>query len=319
MLRENTVNGQGNMYSTEFRMFDARLGRWMSLDPLMDQFPWMSPFVGMDNNPISLVDPLGLNTIGDGGGNGGGNFTRNFEANERKPREGGIYNPKGKISFKNKVKAKFRDSWMRIGQLAHTAIEAIATQGGTSEEWKNERVMIDVNQGTDPNLRPDLTYSDGNKGGIWEIKPKSYEAKNSEYLNNRAKNQVSRYVNRANNIEYRGHKNWAPGVQNGSPMPLLPPIGAPIKMGEYTFAITSIDAWNGLIFYEILDGPRQKEPALNPVKQKKPAPEPYFLPIVTTIGETTVKVTEVVTRTLMPIIIIQPNNNCLTCPQQNFQ
>ena len=48
------------MYSTEFRMFDARLGRWLSLDPLMDEFPWMSPFVGMDNNPISLMDPLGL-------------------------------------------------------------------------------------------------------------------------------------------------------------------------------------------------------------------------------------------------------------------
>ena len=62
MLFENTINGEANMYSTEFRMFDARLGRWLSLDPLMDQFPWMSPFVGMDNNPISLMDPLGLAT-----------------------------------------------------------------------------------------------------------------------------------------------------------------------------------------------------------------------------------------------------------------
>jgi RHS repeat-associated protein len=65
MLLENDINGEGNMYSTEFRMFDARLGRWLTLDPLMDQFPWMSPFVGMDNNPISLTDPLGLSTIKD--------------------------------------------------------------------------------------------------------------------------------------------------------------------------------------------------------------------------------------------------------------
>ena len=63
MLLENTINGEANMYSTEFRMFDARLGRWLSLDPLMDQFPWMSPFVGMDNNPIFFTDPYGLNTI----------------------------------------------------------------------------------------------------------------------------------------------------------------------------------------------------------------------------------------------------------------
>ena len=81
MLRENTVNGQGNMYSTEFRMFDARLGRWMSLDPLMDQFPWMSPFVAFDNNPIYFTDPYGLNTIekdfGEGMGGGPGDGENN--------------------------------------------------------------------------------------------------------------------------------------------------------------------------------------------------------------------------------------------------
>jgi RHS repeat-associated protein len=69
--------GDGSLYPTEFRMFDPRLGRWMSLDPLMDQFPWMSLFVGMDNNPISLTDPYGLNTIekdtpAEGGGGSGG-------------------------------------------------------------------------------------------------------------------------------------------------------------------------------------------------------------------------------------------------------
>ena len=91
MLRENTVNGEGNMYSTEFRMFDARLGRWMSLDPLMDQFPWMSPFVGMDNNPISLVDPLGLNTIekdtpADGYGGPGDGENNGFDGKGNTPK-----------------------------------------------------------------------------------------------------------------------------------------------------------------------------------------------------------------------------------------
>ena len=61
---ENEYNSllENDLYSTEYRFFDPRLGRWMSLDPLMDQFPWMSPFVGMDNNPISMTDPLGLST-----------------------------------------------------------------------------------------------------------------------------------------------------------------------------------------------------------------------------------------------------------------
>ena len=60
----NSLN-EGSLYSTEYRFFDARLGRWMSLDPLMEQFPWMSPFVGMDNNPISLTDPFGLESTKD--------------------------------------------------------------------------------------------------------------------------------------------------------------------------------------------------------------------------------------------------------------
>jgi RHS repeat-associated protein len=54
------VSGDGNSYTTEFRQYDPRLGRWLSLDPLMAQFPWMSPYVAFDNNPVFYVDPLGL-------------------------------------------------------------------------------------------------------------------------------------------------------------------------------------------------------------------------------------------------------------------
>ncbi len=50
----------GNAYTTEFRQYDPRLGRWMSLDPLMMKFPWMSPYVAFDNNPVFFVDPWGL-------------------------------------------------------------------------------------------------------------------------------------------------------------------------------------------------------------------------------------------------------------------
>ena len=41
------------------RDYDARIGRWMSMDP-MDQY-W-SPYMGMGNNPILLIDPLGGQT-----------------------------------------------------------------------------------------------------------------------------------------------------------------------------------------------------------------------------------------------------------------
>jgi RHS repeat-associated protein len=62
MEKDKELKGDGNSYTTEFRQYDPRLGRWLSLDPLMAQFPWMSPYVGMDNNPVLLNDPLGLST-----------------------------------------------------------------------------------------------------------------------------------------------------------------------------------------------------------------------------------------------------------------
>lgn len=57
---DNEVSGNGNSYTTEFRQYDPRLGRWKSLDPLMASFPWLSPYCAFDNNPVFYVDPYGL-------------------------------------------------------------------------------------------------------------------------------------------------------------------------------------------------------------------------------------------------------------------
>jgi RHS repeat-associated protein len=57
--KDDEVKGEGNSYTTEFRLLDPRLGRWLSIDPLAAQFPWQSPYVSMDNNPILLNDVLG--------------------------------------------------------------------------------------------------------------------------------------------------------------------------------------------------------------------------------------------------------------------
>ncbi|GAA0877030.1 hypothetical protein GCM10009118_34400 [Wandonia haliotis] len=75
METDNEISGKGNSYTTEFRQYDPRLGRWKSLDPLMSKFPHMSPYVAFNNNPVYFVDPYGLegtNPDGDDGGNDGG-------------------------------------------------------------------------------------------------------------------------------------------------------------------------------------------------------------------------------------------------------
>jgi RHS repeat-associated protein len=60
------MKGKGNEYTTEFRQYDPRVGRWMSLDPLMMQFPWISPYCAFDNNPVFYTDPMGLAAEGGG-------------------------------------------------------------------------------------------------------------------------------------------------------------------------------------------------------------------------------------------------------------
>lgn len=37
---------------------DSRLGRWTALDPEAGQLPWSSPYVGMNNNPVSARQDL---------------------------------------------------------------------------------------------------------------------------------------------------------------------------------------------------------------------------------------------------------------------
>lgn len=60
MEKDDEVKGSGNSYTTEFRQLDPRIGRWLSLDPLMAKFPHQSPYVSFDNSPILVVDPTGL-------------------------------------------------------------------------------------------------------------------------------------------------------------------------------------------------------------------------------------------------------------------
>ena len=67
MEKDDEVKGGGNNYTTEFRQYDSRVGRWLSLDPLMSNFPYSSPFVSFDNNPIVFTDPYGLNSVNSNG------------------------------------------------------------------------------------------------------------------------------------------------------------------------------------------------------------------------------------------------------------
>jgi RHS repeat-associated protein len=94
MEKDNEVkNFAGSSYTTEFRQYDPRLGRWKSLDPLMAAFPWQSPYCAFDNNPVYYTDPLGLNSEGGPGKDGKGSKLVGASAGTSSAQERAVYNP----------------------------------------------------------------------------------------------------------------------------------------------------------------------------------------------------------------------------------
>ena len=60
MEKDNTIKGLNNSYNTEYRFLDPRIGRWLSIDPLVKKYPGQSPYSSFNNNPIYYADPTGL-------------------------------------------------------------------------------------------------------------------------------------------------------------------------------------------------------------------------------------------------------------------
>ena len=65
MEGDRELKGLGNSYTTEFRQYDPRIGRWLSVDPEKNTFE--SPFLSMGNNPLSFNDIYGNKIKGKNG------------------------------------------------------------------------------------------------------------------------------------------------------------------------------------------------------------------------------------------------------------
>lgn len=54
------VYGEGNAYDFGARIYDPRIGKFLTTDPLADYLPDLSPYSFADNTPISSIDENGL-------------------------------------------------------------------------------------------------------------------------------------------------------------------------------------------------------------------------------------------------------------------
>ncbi len=59
MEKDSELKGEGNSLDFGARIYDSRLGRWMSLDPYMKKYPAISPYAFALNSPLLFNDPDG--------------------------------------------------------------------------------------------------------------------------------------------------------------------------------------------------------------------------------------------------------------------
>ena len=57
------IKGTGNSYDFGARMYDPRVGKWMSRDPYRELYPELSPYQFAANNPNLFIDPDGRKIV----------------------------------------------------------------------------------------------------------------------------------------------------------------------------------------------------------------------------------------------------------------
>jgi len=63
MEYENELYQPGNAYDFGARVYDGRIGRWFSVDPLSSKYPYASPYNFALNSPIWAFDPDGREVV----------------------------------------------------------------------------------------------------------------------------------------------------------------------------------------------------------------------------------------------------------------
>ena len=57
--KDDEIKGSGNHYNMGARLYDPRIGRTPTIDPAANEYPFVSPYAYVLNNPINAVDPDG--------------------------------------------------------------------------------------------------------------------------------------------------------------------------------------------------------------------------------------------------------------------
>ncbi|MGN6399934.1 MAG: RHS repeat domain-containing protein [Flavisolibacter sp.] len=62
--KDDEAKGSGEQYDYGFRIYDPRVGRFLSVDPLSGRFPYYSPYQFSGNTPVQAIDLDGMEPKG---------------------------------------------------------------------------------------------------------------------------------------------------------------------------------------------------------------------------------------------------------------
>ena len=140
MERDDNVKGAGNSYTTEFRQYDPRVGRWLSIDPLFAHFPWQSPYVAFDNNPIYYNDPKGL------AAEGGGRKNRKNRKNRKKKetgqeKEDGTFDG-SQVTEEVEILSPKRTIWQKLKTIYNKVLNSYKNDTKIVRDYRNVNYVL---------------------------------------------------------------------------------------------------------------------------------------------------------------------------------
>ncbi|MFC4815711.1 lamin tail domain-containing protein [Flavobacterium sp. GCM10023249] len=144
------LDGETGMEAFQLRLWDGRIGRWLNPDPKGEFF---SPYLGMGNNPISLIDPDGGHTS---------DFYRRLDANGKPTGEVMWLDMTGKLDGFEWLGAEYNYPGVGYGSSLYGSITSYSYSTGefTWEAGKNYTEAVAVSGVSSKSNFFDFKWSD---------------------------------------------------------------------------------------------------------------------------------------------------------------
>lgn len=133
---DNEVKGQGNQQDYGMRIYDPRIGKFLSVDPITSQYPSLTPYQFSSNSPIANIDLDGLEAKLAIAGKGG---------------EGTAYTSSDIVAFDNRAK-----------QLKNFGFNSVSINSG--------QMLVDVMRNatkTEGSISAIVSFAHGGSNGIF--------------------------------------------------------------------------------------------------------------------------------------------------------